>query len=88
MEDYEITKVISRLVGNIQPCADSYYDGIAKENIILLGNVLDSLVCRLGNVMAEGYNSTFASEKECSQMAMNMLNNIIEHIEEYMENCR
>ena len=85
MTDGEIVKVVSTLVGGIVPTRDSYYDSKVLENICLLGNVVDTLVCRMGNIALESYDSSFGSEEECGKQLLKILANINQNIEEYLQ---
>ena len=85
MTDEEIVKVVSTLVGSIVPIRDSYYDGKALENICLLGNVVDSLICKMGNVALDSYNSSFGSEEQCGKQLFKILKSINQNIEEYLQ---
>lgn len=85
MNDGEIIKVVKALTGTITPIADSHYDRIAKENLCLLGNVVDTLVCQIGYVAVEHYNSKYASEEEVGKQAIKILNTIKSNIDSYLE---
>ena len=85
MNDEEIIKVVKALTGTITPIADSHYDRIAKENLCLLGNVVDTLVCQIGYVAVEHYNSKYASEEEVGKQAIKILNTIKSNIDNYFE---
>lgn len=85
MTDEEIVKVVSTLVGGITPMADSCYDSKVLDNICLLGNVVDSLVCRMGNVAMDSYNSDFVSVEKCGKQLLEILNSINKNIEEYLQ---
>ena len=85
MNDGEIIKVVKALTGTITPIADSHYDRIAKENLCLLGNVEDTLVCQIGYVAVEHYNSKYASEEEVGKQAIKILNTIKSNIDSYLE---
>ena len=85
MTDEEIVKVVNTLVGGITPIADSSYDSKVLDNICLLGNVVDSLVCRMGNVAMDSHNSNFASVEKCGKQLLEILNNINKNIEEYLQ---
>lgn len=85
MNDGEIIKVVKALTGTITPIADSHYDRIAKENLCLLGNVVDTLVCQIGYVAVEHYNSKYASEEEVGKQAIKILNTIKSNIDNYLE---
>ena len=84
MNDSEIVKVVDKLVGNINPIADSFYDSKAYENIKLMGNVVDTLVCKIGNMVCENEDSKFASVEQCRDMAVEILKNINRNITEYL----
>ena len=81
----EIIKVVKALTGTITPIADSHYDRIAKENLCLLGNVVDTLVCQIGYVAVEHYNSKYASEEEVGKEALKILNTIKSNIDSFLE---
>ena len=85
MNDEEIIKVVKALTGTITPIADSHYDRIAKENLCLLGNVVDTLVCQIGYVAVEQYNSKYASEEEVGKEALKILNTIKSNIDSFLE---
>ena len=85
MNDEEIIKVVKALTGTITPIADSHYDRIAKENLCLLGNVVDTLVCQIGYVAVEHYNSKYASEEEVGKQALKILNTIKSNIDSFLE---
>lgn len=85
MNDEEIIKVVKALTGTITPIADSHYDRIAKENLYLLGNVVDTLVCQIGHVAVEHYNSKYASEEEVGNQSIKILNTIKSNIDSFLE---
>lgn len=85
MTDEEIVKVVSTLVGVITPIGDSYYDSKVLDNICLLGNVVDCLVCRMGNVAMDSYDSNFASVEKCGKQLLGILKNINKNIEDYLQ---
>lgn len=85
MNDEEIVKVIKALTGTITPIADSYYDGKAKDNLCLVGNVVDTLVCQIGYVAVNHYNSQYASESEVGKQAIKILNTIKSNIDDFLE---
>lgn len=85
MNDEEIIKVVKALTGTITPIADSHYDRIAKENLCLLGNVVDTLVCQIGYVAVGHYNSKYASEEEVGNQAIKILNTIKSNIDSFLE---
>ena len=85
MNDEEIVKVVKALTGTITPIADSYYDGKAKENLCLLGNVVDTLVCQIGYVAVNHYDSNYANESEVGNQAVKILNTIKSNIDEFLE---
>ena len=84
MTDEEIVKVVNTLVGGVTPIGDSCYDSKVLDNICLLGNVVDSLVCRMGNVAMDSYNSNFASVETCGKRLLEILSNINKNIEDYL----
>ena len=88
MSDEEIAKVVNTLVGGITPIADSHYDRKTLENICLLGNVIDTLVCRMGNIAIENSNSTYGSVEECVEQITKSLSNIKQNIEEYLQELK
>ena len=85
MNDEEIVKVIKALTGSITPIADSYYDEKVKNNLCLIGNVVDTLVCQIGYVAVEHYNSNYASESEVGNQAIKILNTIKSNIDSFLE---
>ena len=85
MSDEEIVKVVKALTGTITPIADSHYDEKVKANLCLLGNVVDTLVCQIGHVAFEHYDSTFASEEEVGNQAIKILNTIKSNIDSFLE---
>ena len=85
MNDEEIVKVVKALTGNITPIADSHYDEKAKENLCLVGNVVDTLVCQIGYVAVNHYNSNYASESEVGNQAIKILNTIKSNIDSFLE---
>lgn len=84
MDDEEIVRVVEALVGNIEPIADSHYDSKALININILGNVINSLICKLGNISLLNYNSPYASEKECAIKSAYMLKEAKRNIDDYL----
>ena len=88
MSDEEIVKVVNTLVGGITPIADSHYDRKTLENICLLGNIIDTLVCRMGNIAIENNNSQYASVEECVEQITKSLSNIKSNIEEYLQDLK
>ena len=46
MTDAEIVKVVNKLVGGIEPIADSNYDSKVFDNINLMGSVMERLTER------------------------------------------
>lgn len=85
MTDEEIVKVIDKLIGGINPIADSSYDSKVFDNINLMGSVIDTLVCRLGYMVCENQNSKFASVENCTNRAKEILETIKLNINEYLE---
>lgn len=85
MNDEEIVKVVKALTGTITPIADSYYDEKAKNNLCLVGNVVDTLVCQIGHVAVDYYDSNFDSEKEVGNQAAKILNTIKSNIDSFLE---
>ena len=85
MTDAEIVKVVDKLVGGIEPISDSSYDSKVFDNINLLGSVIDTLVCIVGNVVYENKNSQFASVEKCTNRAREILETIKLNINEYLE---
>ena len=85
MTDAEIVKVVNKLVGEIEPIADNSYDSKVFDNINLLGSVIDTLVCMIGNVVYENKNSQFASVEQCTNRAREILETIKLNINEYLE---
>ena len=85
MTDAEIVKVVNKLVGEIEPIADSNYDSKVFDNINLMGSVIDTLVCMVGNVVYENKNSQFASVEQCTNRAREILETIKLNINEYLE---
>lgn len=84
MTDEEIVKVVNTLVGGITPIGDSCYDSKVLDNICLLGNVVDTLVRRMGNVAMDSYDSDFASVEKCGKQLLEILSNINKNIEDYL----
>ena len=85
MTDAEIVKVVNKLVGGIEPIADSNYGSKVSDNINLMGSVIDTLVCMVGNMVYENKNSQFASVEQCTNRAMEILETIKLNINEYLE---
>ena len=85
MSDEEIVKVVKALTGTITPIADSHYDEKVKANLCLLGNVVDTLVCQIGYVATEHYDSKYASESEVGNQAIKILNTIKSNIDSFLE---
>ena len=85
MNDEEIVKVVKALTGTITPIADSHYDRKAKENLCLVGSVVDTLVCQIGYVAVEHYDSKYASEEEVGKEALKILNTIKSNIDSFLE---
>lgn len=85
MNDEEIVKVVKALTGTITPIADSHYDSKAKENLCLVGSVVDTLVCQIGYVAVGHYNSKYASEEEVGKQAIKILNTIKSNIDSFLE---
>ena len=85
MNDEEIVKVVKALTGTITPIADSHYDRKAKENLCLVGSVVDTLVCQIGYVAVEHYDSKYASEEEVGNQAIKILNTIKSNIDSFLE---
>ena len=87
MSDEEIVKVVNKLVGEINPIADSSYDLKILNNIILMGSVIDTLVCNIGNVMYTNRDSQFASIQKCISKGKEILTTINANINEYLKEC-
>ena len=85
MNDEEIVKVVKALTGTITPIADSHYDEKTKDNLFLLGNVVDTLACQIGYVATNHYDSIYASEREVGQQAIKILNTIKSNIDSFLE---
>ena len=85
MTDAEIVKVIDKLVGDIIPIADSSYDDKVYDHINLMGSIIDTLVCKVGNMVCENQNSRFASVEKCTSRAREILETIKVNINEYLE---
>ena len=85
MTDAEIVKVVNKLVGGIEPIADSSYDYKVFDKINLMGSVIDTLVCMVGNMVCENKNSQFASVELCANRAREILETIKLNINEYLE---
>ena len=85
MTDEEIVKVVKALTGNITPIADSYYDEKVKNNLCLVGNVVDTLVCQIGYVAVNNYDSSYASESAAGNQAIKILNTIKSNIDGFLE---
>lgn len=83
MTDKDIVRIVRALVGSITPIGDSCYDGKVLDNICLLGNVVDILICRIGNVAMNSYNSNFVSVETCGKRSLEILSNINKNIEQY-----
>ena len=49
-----------------------------------MGNVVDTLVCKIGNMVCENEDSKFASVEQCRDMAVEILKNINRNIAEYL----
>lgn len=87
MSDEDIVKVVNKLVGEINPIADSSYDLKILNNIMLMGSVIDTLVCNIGNVMYSNRDSQFASIQECTLKGKEILTTINANINEYLKEC-
>lgn len=85
MTDAEIVKVVDKLVGEINPIADRNYDSKVFDNINLMGSVVDTLVCRIGNMVCGNQDSQFASVEKCTSRAKEILETIKANINEYLE---
>ena len=85
MNDEEIVKVVKSLTGDITPIANSYYDEKVKDNLCLVGNVVDTLVCQIGYVATGHYDSIYASESEVGNQAIKILNTIKSNIDSFLE---
>ena len=85
MNDEEILKVVKALTGTITPIADSHYDEKAKNNLCLLGNVVDTVVYQIGYVAVNYYDSCYASEREVGNQAIKILNTIKSNIDSFLE---
>lgn len=85
MNDEEIVKVIKALTGSITPIADSCYDEKVKNNLCLVGNVVDTLVFQIGYVAINHYDSNYASESEVGNQAIKILNTIKSNIDSFLE---
>ena len=85
MNDEEIVKFVKALTGTITPIADSHYDEKTKDNLFLLGNVVDTLACQIGYVATNHYDSIYASEREVGQQAIKILNTIKSNIDSFLE---
>ena len=85
MNDEEILKVVKALTGTITPIADSNYDEKVKNNLCLFGNVVDTLVCQIGYVAVDYYDSCYASESEVGNQAIKILNTIKSNIDSFLE---
>ena len=85
MNDEEILKVVKALTGTITPIADSNYNEKVKNNLCLLGNVVDTLVCQIGYVAVDYYDSCYASESEVGNQAIKTLNTIKSNIDSFLE---
>lgn len=85
MTDAEIVKVVNKLVGEINPITDSIYDAKVFDNINLMGSVIDTLVCRIGNMVCENQDSQFVSVEKCTSRAKEILEAIKANINEYLE---
>ena len=84
MNDEEILKVVKALTGTITPIADSHYDEKVKNNLCLLGNVVDTLVCQIGYVAVKHYDCYYASEREVGNQAIKILNTIKSNIDSFL----
>lgn len=85
MNDGEIVKVVKALTGTITPIADSNYDEKARDNLCLLGNVVDTLACQIGYVATNHYDSIYASEREVGKQAIKILNTIKSNIDDFLQ---
>jgi len=85
MTDSEIVKVVNTLVGSITPVADSHFDEKVYDNIMLMGSVVDTLVCRIGNMVCDNHDSQFGSVEKCTNKALEILKTINENINEYLD---
>ena len=85
MTDEEIVKVVKALTGNITPIADSCYDEKVKNNLCLVGNVVDTLICQIGYVAVNHYDSIYGSESEVGNQAIKILNTIKSNIDSFLE---
>ena len=85
MNDEEILKVVKALTGTITSIADSHYDEKVKNNLCLLGNVVDTLVCQIGYATVNYYDSCYANESEVENQAIKILNTIKSNIDSFLE---
>lgn len=85
LTDAEIVKVVDKLVGEINPIADSSHDSKVFDNINLMGSVIDTLVCRIGNMVCDNQDSQFSSVEKCTSRAIEILETIKANINEYLE---
>jgi len=69
MEPMVIRAVIQKLVGNIDPVADSAIDAERLENLKTLCKVLFEFVVDIDRIGNMSRNSPYASEKEIGQFA-------------------
>lgn len=83
--DNEVVKVVNALVGDITPVADSYYDEEIYNNITLLGSVIDTLVCKVGDMLLSNNDSQFTSVEKCTSKAKEVLQEINADIDDYLE---
>ena len=88
MTDNEITKVVKELVGGVYPVGETNYDKKVLDNVTLMLNVADALICHIGNNTICNENKGLASVDECREEAINQFNVIKEHIEEYQDEYR
>ena len=56
-----------------------------ENDINLLGSVIDTLVCMVGNMVYENKSSQFASVEQCTNRAREILETIKLNINEYLE---
>lgn len=83
MKQYDIPSLMSKLIGGIEPIADSAYDKKVLENLKEYTEVLDVMI---SNVMyASNYStSQYASMEEVGDYAYKWLLGIKQEIEEYL----
>jgi len=80
-EKLSITEIVEKLLGNIEPHGESYYDDECLDNLEKYDRLLFKLILEIQDV--SNYHTSFRySEKECGEKALKILTDIVEMITE------